>query len=195
LLLIFAALATWLARGLSTFLSVNSPVGAQVLVVEGWMPSYAYREAAALFRQGGYRNIIAAGVAHDDADDVPDARTDSGVDDLVKAGVPRDRIDLATSSEKQLDRTFHSAEAVKRLLLEKGIRATSLDILTVGPHARRSRLLYEGALGGEFKIGIIALPDRRFDPEHWWRSSEGVRAVVDETVAYLYARLYFSTTH
>ena len=65
----------------------------------------------------------------------------------------------------------------------------------MGPHARRSRLLYEEALGGEFKIGIIALADRRFDPEHWWRSSEGVRAVVDDTVAYLYARLYFSTTH
>ena len=159
------------------------------------MPSYAYREAAARFSQGGYRKIIAAGVARDDADEQPDARTDFGVDDLVRAGVPRDRIELATAGTKQLDRTFHSAEAVKRLLLEQGIRGTPIDILTVGPHARRSRLLYEEALGDDFKIGIIAVPDRRFDPEHWWRSSEGVRTVVDETVAYAYARIYFSPTH
>ena len=190
-----AASATWLARNLGNFLSVNSPAGAPLLVVEGWMPGYVYREAAARFRQGGYQKIIAAGVARDDADDAPDARTDFGVDDLVKAGVPRDRIELATASAKQLDRTFHSAEAVKHVLLDQGMRSGAVDVLTVGPHARRSRLLYEDALGDGFVVGIIALDDRRFDIQHWWRTSEGVRRVVDETVAYLYARLFFSPSH
>ena len=60
-------LAVILVRGLSGFLAITSPVGGQFLVVEGWMPAYAYREAAAQFRKGSYKKIIAAGVTQEDA--------------------------------------------------------------------------------------------------------------------------------
>src|ERR1700693_1410295 len=33
------------ARNLCAFLAITSPVGGEFLVVEGWMPTYAYREA------------------------------------------------------------------------------------------------------------------------------------------------------
>jgi len=51
------------------------------------------------------------------------------------------------------------------------------------------------ALKGQFEkeseIGVIAVPDRDYDAKRWWSSSEGVRDVIDELVAYVYARLIF----
>jgi hypothetical protein len=185
-------LAVVLARGLCGFLAITSPVGGEFLVVEGWMPGYAYREAATVFRKGGYRKIIAAGAIKEDgdADGGPPERFGEGL--LMGSGVPSDLIVMASSKEAIRDRTFHSAMAVKLWLREQGVRTTSIDVVTVGAHARRSRLLYQKALGDEVTVGVISVEDREFDPNHWWRSSEGVRTVVDESIAYLYARLFFS---
>ncbi|MCX7900606.1 MAG: hypothetical protein N2444_11140, partial [Methylocystis sp.] len=61
----FASLAT-LAAQLNDFLSTNAPVGGEYLVVEGWMPAFAYREAAQRFRSGAYKKIIAAAVLDED---------------------------------------------------------------------------------------------------------------------------------
>ena len=36
--------------------------------------------------------------------------------------------------------------------------------------------------------------DRDYDPRHWWKSSQGVRSVLDEMIAYGYARFLFSTS-
>ena len=162
------------------------------MVVEGWMPTYAYREAVTEFRKGGYRKIIAAGTRQDHGDDGDQSREHSGAEKLIAFGIPRDLVVIASYREIHRDRTFHAAMAVKQWLQEQGLRTTSVDVVTVGPHARRSRLLYEKALGNEVAIGVIAVEDRKFDPSHWWRSSEGVRAIVDESIAYLYARLFFS---
>ncbi len=156
------------------------------------MPAYAYREAAAQFRKGGYRKIIAAGVTQEDAGMETGLPEHSGAEKLIQFGVPSELVVTASSEEVQRDRTFHAATAVKQWLQEQGLRTTSIDVVTVGPHARRSRLLYEEALGPEVEVGVIAVEDRRFDPNHWWRSSAGVRTVVDEAIAYLYARILFS---
>jgi hypothetical protein len=51
--------------------------------------------------------------------------------------------------------------------------------------------MYEKVFGDKVRIGIIAMPDRLYNPAHWWRTSEGVRDVLGETIAYLYARLLF----
>jgi hypothetical protein len=67
----------------------------------------------------------------------------------------------------------------------------SLNIVTEGVHARRTRLLFQKAFGENAAIGIIAVPNPDYDPKQWWRYSEGVREVVGETVAYLYAKLLF----
>lgn len=189
---VVVALTIILGRGLCGFLAITSPVGGQILVAEGWMPVYAYREAAALFRKGGYRKIIVAESTREDEDAEPELRERSGAEKLVYFGVPTDLVVTASSGEVHRDRTFHSAMAVKTWLQEQGLRTASIDVVTVGPHARRSRLLFEKALGDEFQVGIISIEDRRFDPNHWWRSSAGVRRVIDELIAYLYARTLFS---
>ena len=179
-------------RELNNFLSVNSPVGGDYLVVEGWMPAYAYRAAAARFQNGAYRKIIAAGVLHEDWDAGGDVRERSGAEKLVALGVPRERVAVASAAEAQRDRTFHAAMAVRSWLKQQGVGASSIDVITIGPHARRSRLLFEQALGDKVKVGTIALDDRRFDARSWWRSSAGVRMVIGELIAYVYARVFFT---
>ena len=191
-LIVVAILAVLAARGLCGFLAVSSPVGGQFLVVEGWMPSYAYREAAAQFRKGSYEKIIAAGVTQEDAGIEGDLPEHFGGEKLIQFGVPGDKVVTTSSEQVYRDRTFHSAMALKQWLQAHGLRRSSVDVVSVGPHARRSRLLYEKALGDEVQVGVIAVEDRRFDPDHWWRSSAGVRSVVDELIAYLYARIVFS---
>lgn len=41
-------------------------------------------------------------------------------------------------------------------------------------------------------MGVIAATPAEYDADNWWDWSSGVRAVVDETVAYLYARFLFN---
>lgn len=185
-----AALAVILARGLYTFLAITEPTDGQFLVVEGWMSTYAYREAGAQFRKGHYQKVIAAGVL--DWDEGGELREHFGGERLIGFGVPPDRVVTTSSGEVRQERTFHAALAVKRWLQEQGLRATSIDLVTLGAHARRSRLVYQSALGNEVKVGVIALEDRRFDRDHWWRSSVGVRTVLGELIAYLYVRMVYS---
>jgi hypothetical protein len=188
-LAVVAALTVILGRGTGAFLAITSPVGGQFLVVEGWMPTYAYREAAAQFHKGGYQKAIAAGTMDWDASG--ELRHHFGGEQLIRFGVAGELVVSTSSDEIRQDRTFHAAMTVKRWLQDQGLGTTSIDIVTIGPHARRSRLLYEKALGAEVKVGVIAVEDRRFDANHWWRSSVGVRAVVGEAIAYIYARILF----
>ena len=67
----------------------------------------------------------------------------------------------------------------------------AFDLVTLGPHARRSRLLFEEAFEGKVRVGIISIENREYDPVQWWRYSEGVKEVISEGVAYIYASIFF----
>jgi hypothetical protein len=174
------------------FLAVNSPSDGQFLIVEDWMPTYAYREVAMQFHKRGYLRVIAAGIVQEDVDFYEDAPEHTGTESLLRFGVPPDAIVAVSHSGVQRDRTYHSALAVRDWLRSQKVLTASIDVITVGAHARRSRLLYEKALGSEFAVGVISVKDRRFDPQQWWASSEGVRSVIGETIGYVYARFIFS---
>ena len=179
------------ARQAGNFLAVNEPAGGEYLVVEGWMPAYTYQAAGELWNTGRYRRVITVRAVPDDAVPGPGVTEYSSMGSLVRAGIPRESIVDATGNGVQQDRTFHSAMKVRRWFEDGNITGAKLDVLTLGPHARRSRLLFRKALGEGFEVGVIAVADRRFDSAHWWRTSEGVRSVLGEFIAYLYARFFF----
>jgi hypothetical protein len=110
---------------------------------------------------------------------------------LVQYGVPEASVHTVFCPVTEKDRTYHSALAIQRWLAEHALAVDALDLATVGPHARRSRLLYKKAFGPKMRIGVIALRDKSYDPTHWWRSSEGIREVPFEAMAYLYVRFFF----
>jgi hypothetical protein len=103
-----------------------------------------------------------------------------------------DRVNPVIFPGVRKDRTFFSAVAVRRWFADRRLPLTSLDLVTVGPHARRSRLTYEKALGDGVRVGVIAVDDPSYDSSTWWRYSEGVRDVLFESIAYLYVRVVFS---
>ena len=89
------------------------------------------------------------------------------------------------------DRTYGSAVALRNWLRNAYPELKQLDVLTLGTHSRRTRLLFQKALGDSIRVGIIAVQDRDFDPDRWWMSSSGFRTVLDEGIAYFYARFLF----
>lgn len=192
--LLFAVLGVvgvW--RGLYGFLAVQDPVPGGVLVMEGWMGDADLPLAEAEFRRGGYQVWCVTGeplekgspllAYHDYANLTVATYTKLGGEAGVLQPVAWETV--------RRDRTHASALALKAWLREHGYSAEKITIFTSGVHARRSRLLYEMAFGPSSRIGVISTPEQSFDPDRWWTSSLGVRAVVGETLAYLYARLLF----
>jgi hypothetical protein len=43
-------------------------------------------------------------------------------------------------------------------------------------------------LNPEIKVGIIAAEPQDYNPQEWWKSSEGFRTVTGEIIAYIYTR-------
>ena len=70
-------------------------------------------------------------------------------------------------------------------------QVVSINVLTEDTHARRTWMLFKEALGPGVQVGIISASNPDYDAKHWWRSSEGVREVIDESVAYVYAKFFF----
>jgi len=163
------------------------------LLLEGWAPTPVLRGALAEFAAGGYRKILISGcIVYDQwtpAFDVTYA--DWGAASLRRLGVSNDIIQPVPCLVRKKDRTYSAALAVKQWMDQHGVRPRQINVVTEGAHARRSRLLFQKAFGPDVKVGIIAFPDPQFDPDHWWRSSEGVRDVIGESVAYIYARFFF----
>ena len=61
LLLIGAAAIVLVGRSLHSFLALNQPLGARVLVVEGWIDPEGLDQAIAVFRARGYERVVTTG--------------------------------------------------------------------------------------------------------------------------------------
>jgi hypothetical protein len=181
-------------RGLYPFLSVTDRKTSTYLVVEGWMQVDSLRAAVAEFEKGGYQKLITSGCRAQDQWDTNVVVTyaDWAAAKLRRLGVATNLIQAVPCYEERKDRTYSSAVAVKQWFAQNHIPIRALNVVSVGPHARRSRLLYEEAFGPSVQIGIISIGAEDYDPDHWWRTSEGVREVVGEVLAYIYARFIFS---
>jgi hypothetical protein len=175
------------------FLAITDRVHGQFLVVEGWIPPETLKYAVAEFKEGGYQMILTSGgVVRDHLHaDIETTYANWAASDLRKLGVASNLVQAAPCGKVKRDRTFSSALAVKAWLEAHHMAVESLNLVTLGPHARRSRLLYDEAFGPKVKIGVIAIPSPDYDAKHWWHYSEGVREVVGEELAYIYAKFIF----
>jgi hypothetical protein len=167
---------------------------ADTLIVEGWTPDYMMNEAADEFRRGRYRQLVIVRSMHEpDAEDQRQsdmAAIESMTRMLLLYGVPRESLATVFYPTAEKDRTYHTALAAKQWLQEKKA-SDSFNVATVGPHARRSWLLFRKAFGDAAKMGIVALRDPTYDSQHWWRTSEGVDEVIEESIKYVYVRFFF----
>ena len=195
-ILIFVAglvAALVVVRFLYPFLAMTDKVHGQYLVLEGWIPPGTLKYAVAEFKGGDYREILASGCVVRDRfnSDVKITYSEWAASDLRKLGVPAGSVQAIPCRNERRERTCSSTLAVKAWLDEHHLSVESLDLVTLGLHARRSRLLYEEAFGNKVKVGVIAIASPDYDVKRWWRYSEGVREVIGESIGYLYVKFLF----
>ena len=193
LVLSFTALALVGMLGIGPFLAVTDSVPGGVLVVEGWEPDYMLERAIAEFKQGHYTRLFVTGLPLQQGAPLSEYKNYAyiGAATLVKLGMSTNDVQAVPTGAIRRDRTYATALSLKHWLRDHDLAPTKLNLMTGGPHARRSRLMFEKALGKGVTVGVIAIPPNDYDQRHWWHSSQGVRSVIDETIAYTYARLLF----
>ena len=176
------------------FLAPTKPVGGDILVVEGWLPDYALEKAKERFQQGGYQLLVTTGGKIGRGFHLSEYKTwaELAASTLKNLDFPEDKI-IAVPVHKNFkkDRTYHSILALQRRLYEEGFNEASIDMVSLGVHARRSWFLYEKVFSS-VNVGVVAIAPNGYDASRWWLSSVGVRNVISESIAYLYARFIFS---
>jgi hypothetical protein len=187
------ALANFFVRGLHPFLAVNAPVRGGALVVEGWAPDAAMEQVIAEFKQHHYQKIFVTGGPLEQGAPLSEYKTyaELGTATLLKLGMSTNEVEAVPAPRVHRDRTYASAVALRKWFAEHGLAPNKLNLMTGGPHARRSRLLFTKALGKDVSVGVVAMRTSEYDPQHWWRSSQGFRLVTGEAIAYAYARVLF----
>jgi uncharacterized SAM-binding protein YcdF (DUF218 family) len=176
------------------FLAVTQQADSRVLVVEGWVHDFTFEAAVKEFRAGSYDHVFATGgPIVGQGGYISDSHTYAsiGAQQLVKNGIPEELVRMVPSRVMDRDRTYSSAVALRDWLRENQIAVTSINVLTEDCHARRTWLLFQEAFGKDVKVGIISVASPDYDANHWWKYSEAVREVIDESVAYLYAKFFF----
>jgi uncharacterized SAM-binding protein YcdF (DUF218 family) len=169
------------------FLAVTGPVPAEVLVIEAWIGIEPIKAAAKEFREGGYEFLVATGDVTDDRWSTEHwPYPDLAARVLLEAGVPEEKIILASAGEVKKHRTFAAAAAALKALSDQGIMPEAINVFTIGPHARRSRLVFAKTFGSTTKVGSIAWTKPRDRHLRWWESSSMAREMIVESIGYFY---------
>ncbi|MEN7972210.1 MAG: ElyC/SanA/YdcF family protein [Verrucomicrobiota bacterium] len=180
--------------GLYPFLAPEKPPHQGLLVIEGWIHDFALDEAVAIYRTGNYSKIICTGVPIETGSYIQQYKSypEMTTARLRKLGIPENQIITTIADETKKDRTYAAAVALREAFMAYNLEEkTNLHLITTGPHGRRSRMLFQKALGKNFNIGITCLEPSSYDTERWYTCSEGVRSVTGELIAYTYAKLFF----
>lgn len=177
-----------------SFLAVTHRVETKVLVVEGWINRHAIGVGATEFKAGSYDRVFTTGGPENYSGGyVNDYQTSAsvGADLLVNVGLPTEVVQMVPSHVIGPDRTYSSAVALRNWFHEHNVPVQSFNVVTEDAHARRTRLLFQKAFGNSVQVGVISVRNPDYNPKRWWRSSEGVRETIGESLAYLYARILF----
>ena len=182
----------WAFHG-EAFLAHTNKVPARVLVVEGWIGIPGIRAAAAEFESGNYGWIVATGgLTGERWFNQRWSYARMAQHELFRAGIARDRVILAEAKDAESQRTYESAVACWTALNTAGLKPEQVNIFTLGPHARRSRLIFATTCPWNAQVGVIAWIPERYSLSPWWRSSDRASDFMTETAAYFYELLFNS---
>ena len=192
ILLIAGALFAFLAN-LYPFLAPDKAPHDGVMVVEGWIHDFALDDAVRMYRSGDYSKIVCTGIPIETGSYIQQFNSypEMTAARLRKMGIPDEQIIVTVADANKNDRTYLAAVAMREGIMAYNIGETNLHLVTVGPHGRRSRMLFQKALGKDYNIGVTCLDESSYDAEDWYKCSEGVRSVIGESIAYTYAKLFF----
>lgn len=172
------------------FLSASSPIKADILVVEGWIEDYAIKGAIKEFERGDYQKLITTGLPLPKGFYLSQYKSFAELTaaTFIALGFDPDKLVAIPAPDVTVNRTEASVIALRQWIANSGLKVKSINLYTFDVHARRSWLIFKQALAPEVKVGVIAVESTDYDPKHWWTSSEGVRSIISEIIAYLYAK-------
>jgi len=184
--------AFYLFRGIAEFLTVNEPVDAEYLVIEGWMNKDELQQALAYFNQGDYRlAIIVGGPISNDFHEMDINFAERAADYLRGLGLAAEQsVVIATPASAQ-ERTFLNAVMTREWFAQQGILPSRLDVFSSEVHTRRSRDLYQLAFGDQVAVGVIPSRADDFDAAHWWQTSAAGKYVALEFAGWLLVKCCF----
>ena len=176
------------------FLAPIKPVEGDVLVVAGFLPNYALKQVKDQFEEGHYKLLVTVGRKYTTGHPMAQYKSEADwtASRLNAQGVLLGKIiPVSITIYPRKDRTYHKALAVQKRLNKAGFAQASIDVVSFGVHARRTWFLFEKAFPS-VDVGIISIRPNSYDTSRWWLFSEGVRSIISESTAYLYARFIFS---
>lgn len=194
LILMLMIFITWACGRLGySFFAMTRRVPARVLAVEGWVPDYALQFVADEIKQGRVDNVFVTGGPLEYGAPLSEYGTyaEVGTAVLLRNGLSTNQVEAVPSEWVKQDRTYTSAVYLARYFKEHAVKERAFNVVSMGAHARRSRMLFEKAFGKNVEIGVISIPYVDFDPKRWYTTSAGVRLLISEMLAYVYARALF----
>jgi uncharacterized SAM-binding protein YcdF (DUF218 family) len=191
IVLALGILLIWTFVAGETFLSLTNPLPEpDILIVEGWIGSEGVRAAAAEFQQHGYRYIATSGgPSLGRWEKTHSTYAEMAGLGLTESGIPPERIIVAPCKRAESGRTFESAVAVLHALRAKDLKPHAVNVFTYGPHARRSRLVFEKVFPNDARVGVIAWQPHDDSSEPWWRSSRRAKQLLSESIGYIFELL------
>ena len=192
ILLVIGLAGTFAFRSVALFLTVNEPVGADTLVIEGWMGKEELGQALAYFNANGYnRAIIVGGPIGNDFHGIDTSFAERAAGYLQSIGLPGEKTVVINAPWSAQNRTFLNAVMTRDWLSRSAPALKRLDVFSSHVHTRRSRYLFGLAFGDAVEVGVVPSAPADFDPEHWWRSSASGKYVAVEFAAWVMARCCF----
>ena len=191
--LVFAAVGGGAIQSVYPFLAVDDSALVEtsdfdLLCLEGWAHEGVIDEVARSFHSGRFPLIAVTGGPVQGRERWLGFETyaEWGARRLLQAGIPRDRMVISAPGKAETRRTLRDIVALRATLDEQGELPRRLLVVSGDVHTRRTRLLYRKVFGEEVEVHGVAVAPEGYDPDAWWRSSEGVKTVIMELIALAY---------
>lgn len=171
------------------FLARHAPVPSDTLVLEGWVADDQLEQTLQWADANQVKTIYLTGGPITLGSWLAEWKTlpEMTLARINAMELTNDIAFIAVPAEKvRRDRTWASALALQKAT---GLTRGSFNLASTGPHTRRSWLTFRRAFGDGVDIGSIALTPTEYDRSDWWKCSDGVRAMIGETIAYLYYQI------
>lgn len=170
------------------WLALTEPIPhTTTLIVEGWLPDEFLRKAANHASETHATHVFCTGIPLDHGSlDLPYMTyADYSASVMVKLGIPSERVHAVPSNAATTERTREMAHALSEYFKNHPdlSQEKRVNIITLGTHGRRSRIIFKEELGPDWQVGVISLPDPLDQPSKWFLRSRSAKDVLSELIA------------
>lgn len=193
-LVIIAIIMLIFVKNIVGFLSAEKTIDAKIMIIEGYMPDYAFDEIIKTFNKNNYDLIITSGTTFDQGFYISGVKTAADLirNSLLELGFDSSKVvAVPVPAKVYKDRTYHSALYSYRYIREHLPGVKSVNIVSLGPHAARSKYLFDLVFEPDIEVGNIVIPHVSISANNWYKSSRGFKTVLDETTSYFYVKFFF----